>query len=228
MYLDFNSCVGLSEKLKKEAEMPYFKEIDSFLWNEIHKQKVIYPPLNLIFSAFNYVKFEDIKVVILGQDPYHGPREANGLAFSVNKGVKVPPSLRNIYKELADDLNIAIPIHGDLQSWAKQGVLLLNSVLTVEENKPGSHATIGWQQFTDQIIHSISNELEHVVFILWGNYAKTKIDLIDARKHLIISSPHPSPFSANKGFFGSKPFSKTNNYLQDKGSTAIEWQLPSI
>ncbi len=228
MYLDFNSCVGLSEKLKKEAEMPYFKEIDSFLWNEIHKQKVIYPPLNLIFSAFNYVKFEDIKVVILGQDPYHGPREANGLAFSVNKGVKVPPSLRNIYKELADDLNIAIPIHGDLQSWAKQGVLLLNSVLTVEENKPGSHATIGWQQFTDQIIQSISIELEHVVFILWGNYAKTKIDLIDASKHLIISSPHPSPFSANKGFFGSKPFSKTNNYLLDKGITTIQWQLPSI
>ncbi len=228
MYLDFNSCLGLSEKLKKEAEMPYFKEIDSFLWKEIHKQKVIYPPLNLIFSAFNYVKFEDIKVVILGQDPYHGPGEANGLAFSVNKGVKVPPSLRNIYKELADDLNIAIPIHGDLQSWAKQGVLLLNSVLTVEENKPGSHASIGWQQFTDQIIQSISIELEHVVFILWGNYAKTKIDLIDASKHLIISSPHPSPFSANKGFFGSKPFSKTNNYLQDKGSTAIEWQLPSI
>jgi uracil-DNA glycosylase len=225
MYLDINSCIGLTEKLKEEAKKGYFIEIANFLKKEFDKQKVIYPPKNKVFSAFNFVKFEEIKVVILGQDPYHGPHEANGLAFSVDAGIKIPPSLRNIYKELSNDLHLSIPKHGDLRLWAEQGVLLLNSVLTVEENQPGSHAAIGWQQFTDRIIQALSEETEHLVFILWGNYAKSKINLINTQKHLVISSPHPSPFSANKGFLGSKPFSKANNYLVRNNKSAIQWEL---
>lgn len=225
MLLDIHSCIGFADSLKKEAEMPYFEAIDDYLRKELHAGKTIYPPINRVFSAFDFVKFNEINVVILGQDPYHGPNEANGLAFSVNKGVKIPPSLRNIYKELADNIKCEIPSHGDLSAWAKQGVLLLNSVLTVEENKPGSHANIGWQQFSDRVIQTISDEREQVVFILWGNYAKTKETLINAQKHYVITSPHPSPFSANKGFFGSKPFSKTNDYLLSKNKLAIKWDL---
>lgn len=225
MLIDLNSCIGLADSLKKEHEMPYFKAIEEYLRKELDQEKIIYPPINQLFSAFNFVEFHDIKVVILGQDPYHGPNEANGLAFSVNNGVKIPPSLRNIYKELATDIKCDIPIQGDLSAWAKQGVLLLNSVLTVEKDKPSSHANIGWQQFSDRVIQTISEELEHVVFILWGNYAKSKTALIDARKHYIITSPHPSPFSANKGFFGSKPFSKTNDYLLSKKKIVINWEL---
>lgn len=185
----------------------------------------IYPPKELIFRALELTPFENIKVVILGQDPYHGEGEANGLAFSVNKGVKLPPSLRNIYEELKSDMGIKIPNHGDLTSWAKQGVLLLNSVLTVEKDKPASHRNIGWEEYTDSIIKKISDKKENIVFILWGKYAQSKKDFIDERKHLVISSPHPSPFSANKGFFGSKPFSKTNTYLKSKGKKEIDWRI---
>lgn len=185
----------------------------------------IYPPKELIFRALELTPFENIKVVILGQDPYHGEGEANGLAFSVNKGVELPPSLRNIYEELKSDMGIKIPNHGDLTSWAKQGVLLLNSVLTVEKDKPASHRNIGWEEYTDSIIKKISDKKENIVFILWGKYAQSKKDFIDERKHLVISSPHPSPFSANKGFFGSKPFSKTNTYLKSKGKKEIDWRI---
>ncbi len=185
----------------------------------------IYPPKELIFRALELTPFENIKVVILGQDPYHGEGEANGLAFSVNKGVKLPPSLRNIYEELKSDMGIKIPNHGDLTSWAKQGVLLLNSVLTVEKDKPASHRNIGWEEYTDSIIREISDKKENIVFILWGKYAQSKKAFIDERKHLVISSPHPSPFSANKGFFGSKPFSKTNTYLKSKGKKEIDWRI---
>lgn len=185
----------------------------------------IYPPKELIFRALELTPFENIKVVILGQDPYHGEGEANGLAFSVNKGVKLPPSLRNIYEELKSDMGIKIPNHGDLTSWAKQGVLLLNSVLTVEKDKPASHRNIGWEEYTDSIIKKISDKKENIVFILWGKYAQSKKDFIDERKYLVISSPHPSPFSANKGFFGSKPFSKTNTYLKSKGKKEIDWRI---
>lgn len=185
----------------------------------------IYPPKELIFRALELTPFENIKVVILGQDPYHGEGEANGLAFSVNKGVELPPSLRNIYEELKSDMGIKIPNHGDLTSWAKQGVLLLNSVLTVEKDKPASHRNIGWEEYTDSIIKKISDKKENIVFILWGKYAQSKKAFIDERKHLVISSPHPSPFSANKGFFGSKPFSKTNTYLKSKGKKEIDWRI---
>ena len=185
----------------------------------------IFPPKKQIFRALELTPFENIKVVILGQDPYHGEGEANGLAFSVNKGIKLPPSLRNIYKELESDLGVKPPIQGDLTSWAKQGVLLLNSVLTVEKDKPGSHRNIGWEEYTDSIIKEISDKKENIVFILWGKYAQSKKDLIDERKHLVISSPHPSPFSARKGFFGSKPFSTTNTYLKSKGKKEIDWRV---
>lgn len=225
MLFDLNACIGLSTELKIEAQKPYFKAIEQYLGKELHSGKVIYPPIEKVFSAFSYAHPQDIKVVILGQDPYHGPQEANGLAFSVNKSIRIPPSLRNIYKELSNDVACQLPNHGDLSAWAKQGVLLLNAVLTVEENKPGSHATIGWQQFTDRVIQHLSQENENVVFVLWGNYAKSKTSLIDTQKHYIISSPHPSPFSAHNGFFGSKPFSRANEYLLSKNKLPINWEL---
>lgn len=183
------------------------------------------PPKEYIFRALELTPLENIKAVILGQDPYHGEGEANGLAFSVNKDIKIPPSLKNIYKELNSDLGLEIPTHGDLTSWAKEGVLLLNSILTVEKNKPASHRDIGWQQYTDSLISQISNEKEHVVFILWGKYAQSKIPLINQDKHLIIASTHPSPFSANKGFLGSKPFSKCNKWLKEKNIPQIDWRI---
>jgi uracil-DNA glycosylase len=188
--------------------------------------KEIYPPINQVYRALELTPIEKVKVVILGQDPYHGENEANGLAFSVNKDIRIPPSLRNIYKELKDDLCIEIPEHGDLTNWAKEGVLLLNSVLTVEKDKPASHRNLGWEQYTDSIIKEISDSKEHVVFILWGKYAQGKIPLIDQTKHLVISSPHPSPFSARKGFFGSKPFSRTNEYLRLNHIEPIDWSIP--
>lgn len=186
----------------------------------------VYPPKELIFRALELTTLEKVKVVILGQDPYHGKGEANGLAFSVNKGIKLPPSLRNIYKELETDLGIKPALHGDLTSWAKQGVLLLNSVLTVKKDKPGSHRNMGWEEYTDSIIKEISDKRENIVFILWGKYAQSKKDLIDGKKHLIIFSSHPSPFSARKGFFGSKPFSKVNKYLTKNGQSKIDWGIP--
>ncbi len=227
MLLEIHLCMALSDSLKKEAEKPYFIAIEEYLKQELQNGKIIYPPINQVFSAFNFIHFDDIKVVILGQDPYHGPHEANGLAFSVNKGIKIPPSLKNIFKELIVDIKCEMPSHGDLSEWAMQGVLLLNSVLTVEEHKPGSHANIGWQQFTNRVIQQLSDEKENIVFILWGNYAKSKINLIDATKHYIVSSPHPSPFSAHGGFFGSKPFSNANEYLQANMKKAIDWRISS-
>lgn len=188
----------------------------------------VFPPYEEIFKALTLTPFEKIKVVILGQDPYHGEGEANGLAFSVNKGIKLPPSLRNIFKELKDDVGVDTPNHGDLSSWAKQGVLLLNSILTVEKDKPASHRNIGWEEYTDSIIKEISNKKEHTVFILWGNYAQSKEYLIDTNRHLVIKSTHPSPFSARKGFFGSKPFSRTNEYLSKHGIPIIDWNIPSL
>jgi len=192
----------------------------------IESSKKVFPPRKEIFRAFSLTPPNKVKVVIIGQDPYHGQGEANGLAFSVNKGIKLPPSLRNIYKELEDDLGIKAPTHGDLSAWAKQGVLLLNSILTVRENTPGSHRKIGWEEYTDSIIQEISNSKKHIVFILWGKYAQKKKELIDSDKHLIIESPHPSPFSARKGFFGSKPFSRTNKYLRENNISEIDWQIP--
>lgn len=187
--------------------------------------KDIYPKKESIFKALELTPLKDVKVVILGQDPYHGEGQANGLSFSVNKGIKLPPSLRNIYKELEQDLGIPTPTHGDLTNWSKQGVLLLNSVLTVEKGKPGSHKNMGWQEYTDGIIKQISEEKENIVFILWGKYAESKKELIDNNKHKIIISTHPSPFSARKGFFGSKPFSRTNNYLKEHNKKEIDWNI---
>jgi uracil-DNA glycosylase len=193
--------------------------------NNIQIPKKHYPPTKDIFKALELTPFEDIKAVILGQDPYHGENQANGLAFSVYRDIKIPPSLKNIYKELNNDLGLPIPKHGDLSKWALEGVLLLNSILTVEPHKPASHRGIGWEEYTDKVIKNINDEKENIVFILWGNYAQAKGKHIDQEKHLVIKSPHPSPFSANKGFFGSKPFSKCNKYLKQNGITEIDWKL---
>jgi uracil-DNA glycosylase len=184
-----------------------------------------YPKTKDIFKALQLTSFENIKVVILGQDPYHDKGQANGLAFSVKRDKKIPPSLRNIYKELNNDLGIPIPNHGDLSKWAKEGVLLLNSILTVEPHKPASHRNIGWEQYTDQIIKEINDKKKNIVFILWGNYAQEKGKYIDESKHLVIKSPHPSPFSARKGFFNSKPFSRCNTYLKENCVKEIDWRI---
>lgn len=196
-----------------------------YIPQKLSRLENVLPPKEYRFRALELTPLENIKAVILGQDPYHGEGEANGLAFSVNKDIKIPPSLRNIYKELNSDLGLEIPTHGDLTSWAQEGVLLLNSILTVEKDKPASHRDIGWQQYTDSLISQISNEKEHVVFILWGKYAQSKIPLINQTKHLIIASTHPSPFSANKGFLGSKPFSKCNKWLKEKNIPQIDWRI---
>ena len=186
---------------------------------------LIFPNKKDIFKAFKLCSFDEVKVVILGQDPYHRINQANGLAFSVNKKIKIPPSLLNIFKEYSSDLNLKIPKSGNLNEWSQQGVFLLNSILTVEEGKPGSHKDLGWMQFTDKIIEILSEKKINIVFILWGAYAQSKIKLIDAKKHLIITSPHPSPLSAHKGFFGSKPFSKCNKYLKNNKITEINWTI---
>jgi len=216
---------GWKQVLQDEFTKPYFASIKTFLKQEKAAGKVIYPPGQLIFNAFNLTPFDKVKVVILGQDPYHGPGQAHGLCFSVQKGVKPPPSLVNIYKEMRTDLGLEPPTHGCLQHWAEQGVFLLNAMLTVEKDLPASHQKIGWQNFTDAAIKALSNNRINLVFILWGAYAQQKIELIDQTKHLIIKSPHPSPFSADKGFFGSKPFSKTNNWLEQHHLEKINWQL---
>lgn len=210
--------------LDSEYRQEYFKIIVDFI-NKEYKEKDIYPPKSRILRALNLTKYEDVKVVILGQDPYHGVGEANGLAFAVSNGVKLPPSLKNIYKELNDDLGIEAPNVGNLECWAKEGVLLLNAILTVEKDKPASHKNIGWEQFTDAIIKKINESDNPVVFILWGNFARSKKNLITNPKHYIIESPHPSPFSARYGFFGSKPFSKTNAYLKSQGLKEIDWHV---
>lgn len=193
--------------------------------DEKYENTVVFPPKNYIFNALKLTPYKNVKVVIVGQDPYHGEGEAHGLSFSVQKGIKVPPSLKNIYKELQDDLGITPPDNGELTKWAEQGVLLLNAVLTVEKDKPASHRKLGWERLTDYIIKTLNLKEEPVVFILWGNFAKEKKALITNPKHFIITSPHPSPFSANSGFFGSKPFSKTNDFLEKNNITPINWDL---
>lgn len=210
----------LKEMFDSKEYQTFFQKIE----NE-YQNKIIYPKKENIYNALKLTPYENVKVVIVGQDPYHGENEAHGLSFSVQKGIKLPPSLKNIYKELLNDLNIVEPNCGDLTSWAKEGVLLLNSVLTVEKDKPASHAKIGWNKYTDYIIQKINEKEKPVVFILWGNFAKTKRELITNPKHLVITSAHPSPFSARNGFFGSKPFSKTNVYLKENNIKPINWQL---
>lgn len=211
------------QALASEFNEAYFAELTSFVKYE-YTLGAVYPPPKFIFRAFELTPFDQVKVVILGQDPYHGAGEANGLCFAVNPGVRLPPSLRNIYKELASDLSRP-PTHarGDLEGWAKQGVLLLNSTLTVRENAPASHQDIGWERFTDAVVRTLSARKSHLVFILWGNYAKQKGAIVDETKHLVLRSPHPSPFAAHSGFFGSRPFSKTNAYLAAHGLAPVEW-----
>ncbi len=210
------------EKLKSVWESEGFKEFYGMIEHE-YLLHTVFPPRNYIFNALKLTPYENVKVVIMGQDPYHGEGEAHGLSFSVQKGIKVPPSLQNIYKELKDDLGIPIRSEGDLTGWAKEGVLLLNAVLTVEKDKPASHRNYGWEKLTDYIIKVINLKKEPVVFILWGNFAKEKKALITNPIHYVITSPHPSPLSASHGFFGSKPFSKCNQFLESKGITPINW-----
>ncbi|MHC5268639.1 uracil-DNA glycosylase [Enterococcus sp. LJL98] len=213
--------------LAAEFHQPYFQELEQFLATEYATQ-TIFPPQEQIFNALEHTSYEKVKVVILGQDPYHGINQSHGLAFSVQKGVKIPPSLRNIYKELASDLGIPPANHGNLTSWADQGVLLLNTVLTVREGQANSHRKKGWERFTDAIIQKLNAREEPMVFILWGKPAQQKAAMIDTEKHVIIQSFHPSPLSASRGFFGSKPFSKTNEALIRFGLEPIDWQIPDV
>lgn len=210
------------QQLQDEFEKPYFIQLTDFVRSEYQGQK-IYPPAKLIFNAFEQCPFDQLKVVILGQDPYHGPGQAHGLCFSVNDGVEFPPSLRNIFKEIHEDTGAPIPASGNLTRWAQQGVLLLNATLTVRAHLAGSHQKKGWEQFTDAVIHLVADRLEHVVFILWGNYAISKAGFVDQRKHLVLQSVHPSPLSASRGFFGNHQFSKANKYLQEHGKEPIVW-----
>ncbi len=211
--------------LADEFQQPYFAAIKAFLVQEKKAGKVIYPPGPLIFNAFNTTPFDQVRVVILGQDPYHNPSEAMGLCFSVPRGIKIPPSLVNIFREIERDLGIPIPKHGDLTYWAQQGVLLLNAMLTVEAGKPTSHQKIGWQNFTDAVIRRLSDLKEGVVFLLWGNFAKGKKALIDETRHYVLTAPHPSPL-AGDGFVGCGHFSRTNELLQKQGLPPIDWSLP--
>ena len=209
-------------QLQDEFEKTYFKQLTEFVRSEYASQQ-IFPPAKLIFNAFEQCPFDRVKVVILGQDPYHGPGQAHGLCFSVNDGVDFPPSLRNIFKEIQADTGAPIPTSGNLERWAKQGVLLLNATLTVRAHLAGSHQKKGWEQFTDAVIHLVANKTDHVVFILWGNYAISKGAFIDPQKHLILKSVHPSPLSASRGFFGNKQFSTTNKYLLEHGKESVRW-----
>jgi len=213
------------EKLIDEFNKEYMHSLRDFLKKEKTERKVIFPPGRKIFSALNLTSFQNVKAVILGQDPYHGSNQAHGLSFSVEYGIKPPPSLNNIFKELASDLNIEKPNHGNLEEWGKQGVLLLNSILTVEKSKPGSHANRGWEVFTDKILFLLNSSKNNLVFILWGKKAQEKGHFIDSDRHMIIKSTHPSPYSANNGFLGSKPFSKTNSYLKKHRIKEINWNL---
>lgn len=217
---EWQACIG------KELEKPYMQDLNAFLKREKEKQKNIYPKAKDMFKAFELNAPDDIKCVILGQDPYHGPGQAHGLCFSVLPGVRIPPSLLNIYKELESDLNIPRVKHGCLLSWANQGVLLLNSVLTVEKGMAASHQGKGWEQFTDAVIARLNEQDRSIVFVLWGAYAQKKGQIIDTQKHCVIKSVHPSPLSANRGFLGSKPFSKINKFLKKTGQAPIDWRLP--
>jgi len=211
--------------LKNEFEKTYFQHIVTFLKAEKAMGKVIFPPGPLIFNAFKQTPFDKVKVVILGQDPYHNKNQAHGLSFSVPDGIPKPPSLLNIFKELRNDLGIEMPVNGNLQKWANQGVLLLNASLTVRENEPGCHSQIGWLQFTDQVIKKISDEKEGVIFLLWGKFAQLKQSLINETKHFVLKAAHPSPLSAHNGFFGCKHFSKTNELLMNQHSNPIDWKI---
>ena len=211
--------------LKQEFDKPYFQQIPLHLKTEKSQGKTIYPPGSLIFNAFNTTPVDNIKVVIIGQDPYHGPGQAHGLCFSVQNGVPPPPSLVNIFKELHDDIGMSIPNHGNLTKWAQQGVFLLNASLTVRAGEPMSHSKIGWATFTDTVIKKISDTKEHVVFMLWGKFAQDKRMLIDETKHLVLRAAHPSPLSAFNGFFGCRHFSKANQYLVSKGIDPVDWSL---
>lgn len=236
----FRLCAvqGVSEKmpilkndwaplLEEEFQKPYYLKLRQFLIGE-YRTKVVYPDMYDIFSALHLTPFVDTKVVILGQDPYHGPGQAHGLSFSVKPGVAPPPSLQNIFKELQADLGCYIPNNGYLVKWAQQGVLLLNTVLTVRAGSPNSHRGMGWEIFTDRVITLLNNRERPVVFMLWGSHAQAKLPLLDSGKHCILASPHPSPFSANKGFFGSRPFSRANRFLRSIGSEEIDWQIPNL
>lgn len=210
--------------LMQEFESSYFDQLSQSLKDIIRNGTIVYPPGQLIFSAYNQVEPQNVRVVILGQDPYHNPGEAMGLSFSVPKGVKIPPSLKNIYKELSKDLGCTMPTHGDLTVWANQGVFLLNAFLTVEKNKAASHRNIGWDHFTDATIRYLSDHFQHIVFMLWGNFAKNKKILIDGNRHLILEAAHPSPLARN-AFSGCSHFSKANDYLVNNGKKAIDWQI---
>jgi uracil-DNA glycosylase len=221
--MDVKIASSWKNKLDDEFEKPYFINLVNFVKNEYLKF-TIYPPGKEIFSAFDYCDFDNLKVVILGQDPYHGPGQANGLCFSVRDGITFPPSLINIFKEINNDLGIPISKSGNLERWAKQGVLLLNAILSVRENEACSHQNKGWEEFTDAVIKKISDEKENIVFLLWGAYAQKKGSIIDSSKHYILKSVHPSPLSANRGFFRNHHFSKTNTYLKSIGKNEINWQ----
>lgn len=214
------------QRLLGEFQKDYMEQLKAFLVNEKKAGKVIYPKGDEYFNAFNLTPFEKVKVVIIGQDPYHGPNQAHGLCFSVQPGIPFPPSLRNIFKEINEELGLPIPSHGCLTHWADQGVLLLNAVLTVEQSKAAAHQGKGWETFTDAVIHKVNDELENVVFLLWGSYAQKKGSFIDKSKHCVLKSPHPSPLSAHRGFFGNGHFQQCNEYLESKGLAPIDWSVP--
>ena len=220
--MDIRIEEGWKKALSHEWEEPYFKELTAFV-GERYRNARIYPPGSRIFAAFDECPFNNVKVVILGQDPYHGPGQANGLCFSVNPGVAMPPSLINIFKEIQSDTGAPMPDNGDLSRWASQGVLLLNATLTVEEHRAGSHQGKEWETFTDHVISTLSQQRDNLVFILWGSYAKSKSALIDHQRHMVLTSPHPSPLSAHRGFFGNHHFSTANAYLASHGRTPIIW-----
>ncbi len=213
--------------LMEEFNQPYFSDLRDFLVEE-KKNNVVFPPGPQIFNAFNKTPWDYVRVVIIGQDPYHGKGQAHGLCFSVPEGIKPPPSLVNIFKEIRDDLGVDIPGHGNLEYWAMQGVFLLNATLTVRANQAGSHQGKGWETFTDAVIKKLSGEKENLVFLLWGRFAQDKRSLIDPARHLILEAAHPSPFSARNGFFGCKHFSKTNQFLEDHNFKAIDWRIPDV
>jgi uracil-DNA glycosylase len=215
---------GWLRELAPEFEKPHMERLRAFLLEE-KKKALVYPPGPLIFNAFSATPYEKVRVVILGQDPYHGPDQAHGLCFSVRRGVRLPPSLRNIFQELSDDLAIPPPLHGDLTPWAEQGVLLLNSVLTVRAHEAQSHANRGWEEFTDRVIEILGEKNENLVFLLWGGPAQNKAHMIDEERHRVLKSPHPSPLSAHKGFFGCRHFTRTNEYLVSHGFAPIDWRL---
>ncbi|MDH4168568.1 MAG: uracil-DNA glycosylase [Acidimicrobiia bacterium] len=212
--------------LRSELDQPYWRDLQRFVFDE-RSTHAVYPPHEEVFAALHLTPYEDVKVLILGQDPYHGPDQAHGLCFSVRPGVRIPPSLVNIYAELQSDLGLSPPSHGCLESWARQGVLLLNAVLTVRAHAAASHQGKGWEHFTDQVIRAVDAKIDRVVFILWGSYARKKKPLIDTSRHVVIESPHPSPLSASRGFFGSRPFSRANAALVEAGREPVDWQLPA-